>query len=260
VIAGTLLLLALLATAGDDVVTLTNGDRITGKILSKGKRTLRLQTPHGLLTIGLDKIERFRRADGTEEVLKPPPPPPPTLPPPPPPATLKLVFGISGKTFWQAWDQASAPADPTLRLELRIDDVPIAAWVDSKVDEGEIPKAVVNSFSFTPDSLKVTPASGVKGLPPDLRPGRIQLTLDVPAELAGPRALRLAYQGNAGTAATPEWRDLAVAEVTRDLAVEEPNVFRVEQERGKMEYSKRRMKNVETFQIALKLDTPSDAP
>ena len=54
--------------------------------------------------------------------------------------------------------------------------------------------------------------------------------------------------------------DLAVAEVTRDLAVEEPNVFRVEQERGKMEYSKRRMKNVETFQMALKLDTPSDAP
>ena len=46
-----------------------NGDRISGRIVSKGRRTLRLQTPHGVLVIGLDKIDRLRRADGTEEVL-----------------------------------------------------------------------------------------------------------------------------------------------------------------------------------------------
>jgi hypothetical protein len=173
---------------------------------------------------------------------------------------VKLVFVISGKTFWQAWDAASAPADPTLRLELHIDEAAVASWVDGKVDEGEIPKAVVNSFSFTPDSLRVTPAAGVKGSPPDLRLGRIRLTLDVPGDLEGSRVLRLAYQANAGSAAAPEWVDLAHAELTHHLSRDETTVIRVEQERGRMEYSKRHMKNVETFQIALKLDTPTDAP
>jgi hypothetical protein len=257
-LAATLLLLALLGAGSDDVVTLTNGDRISGQIVSKGRRTLRLRTPHGLLTIGLDKIERLRHADGTEEILKALPTPAPT--PPKVPAGLKLAFLVTGKTFWQAWDIEAAPADPTLRLELRVDDRTVVTWLDPKVDEGEIPKAVVNSFSFLPDSLKVSPAHGVKAFPPDVRPGRIQLTLEVPVELAGTRKLRLAYQSNAGMPAAPEWRDLALVEVSLALSSSEPNTFRIEQDRGRMEYSKRRMKNVETFQLALKLDTPNDEP
>jgi hypothetical protein len=118
----------------------------------------------------------------------------------------------------------------------------------------------VNSFSFTPESLKVAAGPGVKAVPPDIRPGRIQLGLDLPADLAGPRKLRLAYQGNAGTLAAPEWRDLVLTEVTLALQADAPNVFRVEQDRGGMEFSKHHMKNVETFQLALKLDTPSGEP
>jgi hypothetical protein len=93
-----------------------------------------------VLTIDLDK-STAKRADGTEEVLSAPPKPAPTpllLPPPP---TLGLVLAISGKTFWQAWDLEAAPADPTLRLELRVDDRTMAVWSDANVDEGEIPKA-----------------------------------------------------------------------------------------------------------------------
>lgn len=253
-----LLLVALAGAPADDVVTLQNGDRISGRIVSKGRRTLRLQTPHGLLTIGLDKIDRLRRADGTEEVLSPPKaaaPAPAATPRPPDP--VRLVLLISGKTFWQAWDREAAPSDPTLRLELRIDDRTVATWVDTVVDEGEIKGALVNTFSFTPDSLKVAASPGVKALPPEVRPGRIQLGLELVPDLVGSHKIRLAYQANAGTPAVPEWRDLALLEVPLTLSRDEANAFLVEQERGRMEYTKRRMKNVETFQLALKLDTSS---
>lgn len=255
-------MLALAAPPADDVVILANGDRISGKVLAKGRKILRLQTPYGLLQISIDKIDRLRHPDGTEEVLSTPPSPAPTPTPPAPklPPPVKLVLAISGKTFWQAWDAEAAPPDPTLRLELRIDDRPAATWIDSTIDKGEIPKAVVNSFSFTPESLKVAAGPGVKTLVPELKPGRIQLGLDLPGDLVGPRKLRLAYQGNAGSVAVPEWRDLVLTEVTLALQVDAPNVFRVEQDRGGMEFSKRHMKNVETFQLALKLDTPSAEP
>ena len=259
-IASALLVLALVAPPPDDVVILTNGDRISGKVLGKGRKTLRLQTPYGLLQITLDKVDHVRHPDGTEEVLNKPPSPAPLPVPPKPPPPVQVVLAISGKTFWQAWDAEAAPADPTLRLELRVDDRPAAAWVDATVDQGEIPKAVVNSFSFTPESLKVAAGPGVKVLAPEIQPGRIQLGIDLPAELAGARKLRLAYQANAGSAAVPEWRDLVLTEVTLGLRADAPNVFRIEQDRGSMEFSKHRMKNVETFQLALRLDTPSAEP
>jgi hypothetical protein len=252
------LLLVALAAPPDDQVTLLNGDRISGRIVSKGRRTLRLQTPHGVLVIGLDKIDRLRRADGTEELLAAPPKPAPA--PLPAPPTLRLLLAISGKTFWQAWDALAAPADPTLRLELRVDDLTMAVWSDPKIDEGEIPKAIVNSFSFTPDSLRISVVPGIKALPPEVRPGRIRLALELPTQLAGSRKLRLAYQANAGTVAAPEWRDLVLLETPLSLSAEAPNPFRIEQERGRMEYSKKRMKDVATFELALTLDNPRPEP
>ena len=51
-VAALLLTAFLAAPAADDVVTLVNGDRISGKVLSKGKRTLRVQTP-----VTLDRVE-----------------------------------------------------------------------------------------------------------------------------------------------------------------------------------------------------------
>lgn len=257
---GLALLLAALAAPADDQVVLLNGDRISGRIASKGRRTLRLQTPYGVLTIGLDKIDRLKRADGTEEVLSAPPKPAAPPAPPPPPPTLKLALAISGKTFWQAWDIEAAPADPTLRLELRVDDRTMAVWSDPKIDEGEIPKAVVNSFSFTPDALRTTGLPGLKALPPEVRPGRIELALELPIALAGPRKLRLAYQANAGTAAAPEWRDLVLLETSVTLSADAPNRFRIEQLRGRMEFSKKRMKGVETFELALTRDAPVAEP
>jgi hypothetical protein len=253
-----LLVLALLGAPADDVVILLNGDRISGRIMAKGRKTIRLQTPHGLLVIGLDKIDRLRRADGSEEVVTVPPPPAAPGPRLPDPVRLQLL--ITGKTFWQAWDMEASPADPTLRLELRLDDRPVASWLDATVEPGEIPKAVVNSFSFTPEALRVAAGPGVRALPPELQPGRIQLALDLANELQGPRQLRLAYQANAGSPENPDWRDLAVTEAAVTLQAGTPNLFRLEQDRGRMEFSRRKMKNVETFDLALKLDTPAGEP
>jgi hypothetical protein len=241
------------------VVELKNGDRISGRISTRAKKTVRLQTPHGVLTIALDKIALIRRADGTEEVPGAPKPAAP-LPPPPPLPMLRLTFAISGKTFWQAWDQAAAPEDRTLRLELRLDDRTMATWSDPRVDEGEIRGAVVNSFSFTPDALRASGSPGVKVLPPDLRPGRIHLPLEVPKGLAGERKLRLAYQWNAGSLGAPEWRDLVLLESPIALSAAGDNLVRVEQDRGRMEWSRKGMKNVETFRLALVLDTPTPEP
>jgi hypothetical protein len=260
VLLATLLALTLLGAQEEDVVILTNGDRISGRVASKGRRTLRLQTPHGVLTINLDKIERVKRADGTEELMKAPPPTPAPTPAPRSLPPVQLALAITGKTFWQAWDAQSPPDDPTLRLELRIDDRMVASWLDATLEEGEIPKAIVNSFSFTPDALRVAAAPEVKALSPELQAGRIQLVLDLQHELQGPRQLRLAYQSNAGSALAPEWRDLVSVEAAVMLHAGARNAFRVEQGRGRMEFSKRSMKNVNTFELGLKLDTPASEP
>ena len=110
--------------------------------------------------IPADKVERIRRDDGSEEVLNArPAPPPPAPPPPPPPATLVLVVG--GDSFWQAWDPKAAPEDPSLRLEVRLDDRVVASYTDVNLDPEDLPKAVVNSFVFSPERLFVSAAEGV---------------------------------------------------------------------------------------------------
>jgi hypothetical protein len=234
-----------------DVLVLVDGDRVTGKIVAQGTRRVRIQTPYGLLIVPLEKIERIRKDDGTEEVLNAPPPsPPPSAPPPPP---MRLVVVITGAVFWQAWDPKAAPEDPSLRLEVRLDEKPVAAYVDGTLDP-DIPGAIVNSFSFTPETLAVVATPHVRLLPPEARPGRILLEIDLPLQAPPPRHLRLAYQANEGSLAEPAWRDLAEASVEVELRPETPVFVKVEQDRGKMEFSKRRMKGVDTFRMVAKVE------
>lgn len=244
------LALALPTLLGADVVVMSNGDRFTGKTVIRGTRFLNLQTPYGRLRIPLDKIERILKEDGTEEVLNPPAGPAgPLAPPAPRPRPLRLLLAITGKTFWQAWNPKAPPPDPTLRLEVRLDEKPIAAYADGLLDEGEIPNAVVNSFSFAPEAVKLLPTPGVQLLAPEVRPGRVRLEIDGPPESAGRHRLRLAYQTNEGTPAEPAWRDLVETTTDVELSPESSTTVRVEQERGRMEYGKRKMRNVETFRI-----------
>lgn len=246
------LLVGIGGPAAAEVVVLKDGDRIHGKLVVRGTVRLRLQTAYGLLVIPLDTIEKIVRDDGTEEVLgahDPAAPAPAPTPPPPPPVKLGVI--ITGKTFWQAWDpKAGVPSDPSLRLEVRLDEKPVAAYVDTQVDEGEIPGAVVNTFAFTPEAMTAVPGPGARVLLPETRPGRILLEIELSAESAGERKLRLAYQSNDGTKGDPAWRDLASTSLVVNLSAQTPLFVKVEQAPGDMEYRKKQMRNVETFRIA----------
>jgi hypothetical protein len=251
-------LFVLLATppARADVVVLVNGDRVSGKVVGRITRRVRVQTPYGPLVIPVDKVERILRDDGREELLTPPaaPTPAPT-PPPPPPARLAAV--VSGHSFWQAWDPKSAPEDPSLRLEVRLDERVVASYTDVNLDPEDLPKAVVNSFVFSPERLFLSAAGDATVSPPEPGSGEISLPIAVPAGLAGPRRLRLAYQVNDASSAAPAWRDLVVAAGDIVLTPGATTRVRVQQDRGAMEYTRRRMRGVETFRATVE---PSPAP
>jgi len=237
------------AAAAAEVLTLVSGDRITGKILSETARTVRVQTPYGRLAIPKKQIATITRADGKVETITASP----SILSPDAKKVAKLVLVITGKTFWQAWDPKEV-ADPTLRFEVRLDEAPIAAYVDARADPGEIRGAVVNTFAYDAESSRVELPAQVTASPPEVRPGRIVLRLDVRGAAGEERRLRVAYQKNEGTLEEPAWRDLAAAESPVTLKIGDLSLVEVRQDRGEMEFSgfpRRRMKNVETFTLEM---------
>ena len=243
-----------------DLVTLTNGDRVSGRVVSRSAKRLRLQTPYGVLLIPREAIGRIERDDGAVEVLNAPPAPAEPPPPPEPePARLHLV--VTGDSFWQAWDPKAAPPDPSLRLELRLDDRVLASYTDATLDPEDLPKAVVNSFVFAPDKLAILVGEGVVAGPPVVVPGEIGLPIKLPGKLAGRHRLTLAYQVNEGTSSAPQWRDVVTAGADVALEAGHAAAVKISQGRGTMEYAKRKMRNVETFTATLQPEpAPAAAP
>jgi hypothetical protein len=236
---------------GADVLLMRNGDRISGRIVGETSRSIRIETPYGRLVIPRGVIERIQRQGKREEVLNPPAPDAP--PAARPTRGVRLVLVVLGKTFWQAWDPREPPADPTLRFEVRVDEDPVVFYLDGTIDPDEIPRALVNAFSFAAGDVAVKAAPGVEVAPPEVRAGRIVLKLDLPVARAGQeRKVRIAYQANTGTAAEPVWRDLAEGSLTLALSAATPGFVQVRQDPGRMEFSgfpRRRMKRVETFRL-----------
>ncbi len=249
------LLLGLSTPASADVVVLLNGDRVTGKIEGRATRRFRLQTPYGLLLIPRERVAQVVYDDGREEAVNAPAAPP-KPPAPPPPRPISLALSIRGDTFWQAWDPKSAPADPTLRLEVRLDHVTIATYTDANLDPEDLPKAVVNSFVFSPERLLMRAAEHVQLAPPAVTREEIRLGLTLPPDLAGARRLGIAYQVNDGSAEEPQWRDVVSAEQNLSLAPGRAAEVRIAQSRGTMEFAKKKMQHVETFTASLD-DTPA---
>jgi hypothetical protein len=240
----TLLLLTLLLAAPgrpDDLVVFVNGDRLSGEIVARGTRRIRLKTPYGRLEIPRTAIERLVWEDGREEVVTPP------AGAPPPGTTIELDLVVTGNAFWQAWNPKTAPADPSLRLVVLLDEREVISYADVNLDPDDLPGAVVNSFVFAPERLLLAPAEGVKAHPPEAGKGGVRLALELPARLAGPRELTLVYQVNEGTTSRPEWRDMVEARANLDLSTEKPVRVILEQDRGRMEYTDRNMHYLETF-------------
>jgi hypothetical protein len=247
-----LLVLALAAPAAAEVYVLTNGDRISGRTVTRGTQTFTLQTAYGRLRIPRAKIERIVGDDGKEEIIttgKPAAPPPDTTP-------VQLILVVTGATFWHAWDPPKGTdVDPTLRLEIRLDEQVAATFVDARLDPEEIRGAAVNTFGFVGDGVAGVAAPGVELHPPEARPGRIVLRIDLPIARAGARHLRLAYQVAEPSAAGPSFRDVADASLDVTLRAEAPTFVQVRQDRGRMEFSgllRKRMKHVETFRLEAK--------
>jgi len=236
-------------TVRGDVFILRGGDQITGQPIQEGKRSFKVKTPYGVLTIPRAKVDRIVRPDGREDLVNPEPVV--TVATLPESRRARLILIITGATFWHAWDPKGRP-DPTLRLEVSLDEEVIATYVDAKTDP-DIRGAVVNAFSFDPDDVAVVSGEEALVLPPEARPGRIALKIDVRASEA-PRLLRVAYQAAEGPAEERGWRDLAAGSTGVELRAESPTFIRVSQDRGRMEFSgffRRRMKHVETFALEL---------
>jgi hypothetical protein len=257
----TLLAAAALAAAvpvAADVFVLVNGDRISGRQVAAGKRNLLVQTPYGRLTIPREKVEQIIRDDGKVEVVNRTDEAAAALPLP---EKTRLILVVLGRSFWYAWDPKEFPQqDPTLRLEVRLDEAVVATYVDAHADPNDIPKALVNTFSFSPEEIGREPGRGVLLPPPEARPGRIVLKIDVPDNMAGSRQLRLAYQINVGSATAPSWKDIAVSTAPLELNADSPTFMQVKQDPGRMEFSgmlKRRMKLVETFRIEVAAEAGS---
>ena len=252
---GLFLALLLATPARAEVVELVNGDRITGKVVAKGTRRIRVQTPYGLLSIPRNKVERIRADDGTEELITPPPAPEPVPTPSPSPAAL--VVSVGGDSFWQAWDPKAPPADPSLRLEVRLDGHAIVSYLDPNLDPEDLPKAIVNSFIFSAEQLFLLPTEGVLARPPEVREGRVYLDVELPAALAGRKRLDVAYQVNEASAAEPQWRSLVEGGAEVELKPGSAVHVRVDQERGQIEYTRHLMRQVETFRaLVLVQDEP----
>jgi hypothetical protein len=251
-----------------DVFFLVGGDRVSGHTLSKGRRAFVVRTPYGRLTLPRGAVARITWGDGREESLRPAPSPSPAAPPAPPP-TSALVLAVTGRSFWYAWDRRDE-TDPTLRLQLWLDEQELARYTDATLDPQDLPGATVNSFSFDPAALRVAVATGVSAAPPDTRPGRVTLRLELPAEgdgsaAAPSRRLRLAYQINDGTRAVPSWRDVAEAALDVRLTPGAGAVVEIAQDGGRMEFSgfgRKRMKNVASFRLEARaaLDSPTPQP
>lgn len=256
------LVLAAAPARPPDVFTLKSGDRISGRAVVKGRRTFTVQTPWGRLVIPRSEVTRVAWSDGSEEVLVPEAAPSPE---PTPEPTLSLVVAIGGRSFWQAWDpRRTPPPDPTLRLALWLDEEPLATYTDTRSDPEDLPGALVNTFDFTAPAVAVSASAPATAELPEVRPGRITLRLRLPAARAGEHRLRLAYQLNDGTVEQPAWRDAVEASLMLQLRPEAPAVAELQQDPGRMEYSRRRMRYVESFRLSPRspadLDTPGTAP
>lgn len=240
-----------------DVYFLVDGDRITAHTLVKRKREFVLRTPFGTLVVPRARVARVLWAGEREEWLQTTPAPVPSATPTPAPLPPEIALVIAGQSFWQAWDRREA-VDPTLRLQVRLDGVALATYVDARLDPQDLPGATVNSFAF--DALHV---EGPAGAAPDVRPGRIELRLRLPADVVESGRLVVAYQVNAGTRDEPLWQDAASGDAALSLEAGRVTSVELRQSAGRMEFSgpgRKRMKQVETFRLELQPAEPAAVP
>ncbi len=227
-----------------DTLWLDNGDRISGRILSRDESVVRIDTSFGLLSIPRSRVVRFVGAGTTaaqrtvasaldERVV--------------------LDLTVVGEAFWQARERIRLRSqDDSLRFELRLDGALLAAYEDHTLDAGEIRGASVNVFSFKAREARAISGRGVKLLPVVSSPSQVTLQLTLPPSTGGSHRLTASYLGNMNAYGN---RDvLSFATLTLTLHEGVPHHLSLSQHRGSMEFAgwpRRRMKGTETFTLSL---------
>jgi hypothetical protein len=231
--------------ASAETLLLDNGDRISGRILSRDESVVRIETPFGQLRVPRSRIVRLIGAGDT---------PAPRGAAAAPEGRILLDLTIVGQAFWQARESVQLRSqDNTLRFELRLDGALLAAYEDYTLDPGEIRRAAVNVFSFRPREARAISAKGVKLSPAASHPGRVTLQLTLPPATAGRRRLTVSYLGGSSADGTREVLSFAAL----DLLLREgtPCRLSLSQRRGEMEFAgwpRRRMRGIDTFALSLR--------
>ncbi len=251
--------LPLAAMVRADVFVLKEGDRVTGSITGETRTAILVRTPYGTLTIPRHRILRIMKSDGSDRAFTVPEDTrvAAAIPTPTPAPKPRLVLIVGGKSFWYAWEEKDAPEDPGLRFLVSLDEQPVATYVDSVLQPGEIKGAVVNAFGF--DGTNVSGENAAQVANPDVQPGRISLRIDPLSVRPGDRLLRLAYQINEGKKAAAIWRDVASTSLHVTLKSDGPTILRADQEPGRLEFAgrgRRAMKNLDTFRLTVAPETP----
>jgi hypothetical protein len=229
--------------ASAETLLLDDGDRISGRILSRDESVVRIETPFGQLRVPRSRIVRLIGTGDT---------PAPRGAAAAPDVLLDLT--IVGQAFWQARESVQLRSqDNTLRFELRLDGALLAAYEDYTLDPGEIGHAAVNVFSFRPREARAISAKGVKLSPAASHPGRVTLQLTLPPSAAGRHRLTVSYLGSSNADGTREVRSFAALDLL--LRESTPCHLSLSQRRGEMEFAgwpRRRMRGIDTFTLSLR--------
>jgi hypothetical protein len=258
-----LLIAAFLASSGAaEVVHLNNGDTIHGTLVAANNTQVTLKTPYGELVIPKKDIARI----DYDESKAPPAPAPGKGGPAEAPTEAAaprntsgraaITLEIRGRSFWYAFDApAGLSVDPSLRLRMYVGGDRACTFVDEKPDtvDGTI---LYNSFTFSPtDSRVLESLEGYECKVEKAQNGAVVLRLALPPKASsGIQSLRMVYEVNEGDQSTPRWIDA----VARSLAIEvgpgKEATAVLEQNADALEFTgffKKKMKNVELFQVSL---------
>lgn len=245
------------SSAVAEVVHLNNGDVVHGTLVAANNTQVTLKTPYGELVIPKKDIARI---DYDESKAPPAPAKAPAAADVAAPRKSSdraaITLDIRGRSFWYAFDAPEGlSVDPSLRLRMYVGGDRACTFVDEKPDtvDGTI---LYNSFTFSPtDSRVLESLEGYECKVEKSRNGAVVLRLALPPRVSsGIQSLRMVYEVNEGDKSSPRWLDAVARSLSIEVAPGKEATAVLEQNADALEYTgffKKKMKNVELFQVSL---------
>lgn len=247
--------------ASAEIVFLKNGDVLHGSLVGVDARRITLETPYGKLTIPKEDILRidYGKAEKAEDkAVERSATKPRGKPDLLPAKSLRPVVSldIRGRSFWYAFESPpDNPVDLSIRLQLYLGEIEAATLLDAKPDTVDN-NSFYNSFTFSPtDSQIMRTSEGFDCRVREAEDGRVVLRLELPeTHRSGQHLVRMIYQINEGSRSLPRWIDVASRSFSIQVEASKESYVVIEQNAAGLEYFgffRRRMKNVESFQLSV---------